>query len=116
MLFKDIGYFLTRKNTVTKRRDNLKFTGVQLCLIPFAYRILKLFSVGSGTAGSLIAHRLAKETNFSIIVLEAGTKGNSLLDIPVVGPLLHGSLYDWQFESVPQEHGCFAMKDRVRET
>ncbi|XP_061713552.1 oxygen-dependent choline dehydrogenase-like [Cydia pomonella] len=68
--------------------------------------------VGSGTAGSLIAHRLATETNFTFIVLEAGGQGNLLFEIPVLGPLLHGSPYDWQFETVPQHNACLAMKNR----
>ncbi|XP_047995233.1 glucose dehydrogenase [FAD, quinone]-like [Leguminivora glycinivorella] len=68
--------------------------------------------VGSGTAGSLIAHRLATETNFTFIVLEAGGPGNLLFEIPVLGPLLHGSPYDWQYETVPQDNACLAMKNK----
>ncbi|XP_063618367.1 ecdysone oxidase-like [Cydia splendana] len=68
--------------------------------------------VGSGTAGSLIAHRLATETNFTFIVLEAGGQGNLLFEIPVLGPLIHGSPYDWQYETVPQDNACLAMKNR----
>ncbi|KAI8435602.1 hypothetical protein MSG28_003877 [Choristoneura fumiferana] len=68
--------------------------------------------VGSGTAGSLIAHRIATETNYTFIVLEAGGKGNALFDIPVLGPLLHGSVYDWLFQSVPQDNACLAMRNK----
>lgn len=69
--------------------------------------------MGAGTAGSLIAHRIASETNFTYIVIEAGIHSNALLDIPVLGPLLHGSVHDWQYETVPQENGCFAMDNKV---
>lgn len=69
--------------------------------------------MGSGTAGSVIAHRLATETNYTFIVLEAGGKGIPLFDIPVLGPLLHGSIYDWRFETVPQENACLAMNNKV---
>ncbi|XP_011557744.3 glucose dehydrogenase [FAD, quinone] [Plutella xylostella] len=68
--------------------------------------------VGSGTAGSLIAHRIATETNFTYLVIEAGGSGNAILDIPVFGPLLHRSVFDWQFETTPQEQACYAMKDK----
>ncbi|KAM3964328.1 glucose dehydrogenase [FAD, quinone] [Aphomia sociella] len=68
--------------------------------------------VGSGTAGSVIAHRLATETNYTFIVLEAGGKGNQLFEIPVLGPLLHSSIYDWQYETVPQENACYAYKNK----
>ncbi|XP_053607099.1 zinc finger protein 85-like [Plodia interpunctella] len=68
--------------------------------------------VGSGTAGSVIAQRLATETSFTFVVLEAGGNGNFLYDVPVLGPLLHGSMYDWQYETVPQENACYAMENK----
>ncbi|XP_059059155.1 glucose dehydrogenase [FAD, quinone]-like [Achroia grisella] len=68
--------------------------------------------VGSGTAGSVIAHRLATETNYTFIVVEAGGKGNVLFEIPVLGPLLHGSIYDWQYETVPQDNACYAFNHK----
>ncbi|XP_045771476.1 glucose dehydrogenase [FAD, quinone]-like [Maniola jurtina] len=67
--------------------------------------------VGSGTAGSLIADRLSKETNYTFIVLEAGGRGHPFHDIPAFGPLLHGSVFDWQYETAPQENACHAMED-----
>ncbi|CAK1595790.1 unnamed protein product [Parnassius mnemosyne] len=68
--------------------------------------------VGAGTAGSLIGHRLATETNFTFMVFEAGGRSHFLYEIPIIGPLLHGSVYDWQFETTPQENACLAMVDR----
>lgn len=68
--------------------------------------------VGSGTAGSLITHRLSTETNFTYILVEAGGPSVHILDVPVIGPLLHGSIYDWQYETAPQEGACLAMVDR----
>ncbi|XP_023941216.2 glucose dehydrogenase [FAD, quinone] [Bicyclus anynana] len=65
--------------------------------------------VGSGTAGSLIAHRLSKDTNYTFVVLEAGGEGHTFHSIPAFGPLLHGSVFDWQFQTVPQENACLAM-------
>ncbi|KAJ0176983.1 hypothetical protein K1T71_006992 [Dendrolimus kikuchii] len=68
--------------------------------------------VGAGTAGSVIAHRLSTETNYTFIVLEAGGSSHPLYEIPVVGPFLQRSLYDWQYETVSQEGACLAMVDR----
>ncbi|XP_075973734.1 glucose dehydrogenase [FAD, quinone]-like [Anticarsia gemmatalis] len=68
--------------------------------------------VGCGTAGSVIAHRLATETNYTFIVLEAGSRSHDLLEAPVLGPFMHGSVFDWQYQTVPQEHACFGMKDK----
>ncbi|XP_050346515.1 alcohol dehydrogenase [acceptor]-like [Nymphalis io] len=67
--------------------------------------------VGSGTAGSLIGHRIAKETNCTFIVLEAGGRGHPFHDIPAFGPLLHQSIFDWNYETEPQENACFAMEN-----
>lgn len=75
--------------------------------------ILTKIPVGSGTAGSVIAHRIATETNFTFLVIEAGGKTNMLFDIPVLGPMLHGSVYDWQYQTVPQDNACLAMDDKV---
>lgn len=69
--------------------------------------------MGSGTAGSIIAHRLATETNYSFLVIEAGGRSNFLYEIPVLGPMLHGSLYDWKYQTVPQENACLAMNNKV---
>ncbi|KAH9628646.1 hypothetical protein HF086_007851 [Spodoptera exigua] len=71
-----------------------------------------LGNIGSGTAGSVMAHRLATETNYTFIVIEAGTKSHALLEAPVLGPFFHGSLLDWQYQTVPQKHACYAMKNR----
>ncbi|XP_038212316.1 glucose dehydrogenase [FAD, quinone]-like [Zerene cesonia] len=65
--------------------------------------------VGSGTAGSLIAHRLSTQTNHTFIVIEAGGNSNPLFEIPIFGPLLHGSVYDWQYDTVRQDKACLAM-------
>lgn len=75
--------------------------------------VFDFISVGAGTAGSLIAHRLATETNFTFVLLEAGGDSHSFYEIPVLGPLLHGTVYDWQYETTPQAHACYAMIDRV---
>ncbi|KAI5634849.1 prenyltransferase and squalene oxidase repeat domain-containing protein [Phthorimaea operculella] len=69
--------------------------------------------VGSGTAGSLIAHRLSMETNHSFVVLEAGSRGQFLMDMPIVGPAIHRSLFDWMYETVPQENACWDMENKV---
>ncbi|XP_050670886.1 alcohol dehydrogenase [acceptor]-like isoform X1 [Leptidea sinapis] len=66
--------------------------------------------IGSGTAGSLIAHRLSTETNYTFVVLEAGGRSYSWYEIPILGPLLHGSIYDWGYETVHQKSACFAME------
>lgn len=87
------------------------------CIFVIFFFILSLIYpsllVGSGTAGSLIAQRIDKETNYTFIVLEAGARSHSFHDIPVFGPLLHNSIFDWQYKTVPQINACHAMEGSV---
>lgn len=64
--------------------------------------------VGSGSAGSVIASGLKGK----ILVLEAGSKGESfLLNIPIIQPLLQKSPFDWGFQTEPEENACKALTD-----
>lgn len=69
--------------------------------------------MGSGTAGAIVAHRLAQDKKFSVLLLEAGPYSNFLFDIPVVGPLLQQSSIDWQYETVPQNDACLGLENNV---
>ena len=33
------------------------------------------------------------------------------MDIPILTPLFHQTIYDWQYKTVPQKHACKAMKN-----
>lgn len=68
--------------------------------------------VGAGTAGIIVASRLAENPSFTVLLLEAGDDSNFILDVPVVTPLLQFSRYDWKYSSKPQKHACFGLKDR----
>ncbi|XP_022906212.2 alcohol dehydrogenase [acceptor]-like [Onthophagus taurus] len=68
--------------------------------------------VGGGTAGSILAFRLSQNPNNKVLLLEAGSMGkSSILDIPLITPLLHKSIYDWKYRTVPQDNACWAFKD-----
>ncbi|KIA75446.1 hypothetical protein HK57_00090 [Aspergillus ustus] len=61
--------------------------------------------IGAGTAGLVVASRLAQDTNLSIVVLEAGqdqTEDPRVLTPGLWPSLLHSSS-DWDFTSVPQD-------------
>ncbi|KAK0441966.1 aryl-alcohol oxidase-like protein [Armillaria borealis] len=64
--------------------------------------------VGAGTAGNVIAARLAENANTSVLVLEAGRNNvgfdSDLITIPFLGPQAspHTS-FDWNYTTVPQE-------------
>ncbi|KAF2467780.1 putative glucose dehydrogenase [Lindgomyces ingoldianus] len=69
--------------------------------------------IGGGTAGSVLASRLAKPHNsnpstspFHILILEAGpnTANHPHTAIPWESAALHGSKLDWNYRTVPQVH------------
>ena len=69
--------------------------------------------VGAGTAGSVLARRLADESDYSVCVVEAGnTFDDQDWAIRMPGgvyklspDVLHGScLFDWGYFTVPQIH------------
>ncbi len=61
--------------------------------------------VGAGSAGCVLANRLSESSNFRIVVLEAGPEDNSwLIRTPAaVGALLRHPVFNWNYQSVPQE-------------
>lgn len=69
--------------------------------------------MGCGSAGSVVALRLAADTRSTVLVLEAGPRGSSLLDIPIVTPLLQLSDVDWQYRTVPQQNAAKALINNV---
>lgn len=69
--------------------------------------------VGSGTAGSTLAWALTKESNFSVLLVEAGGKFNLLSKIPIASITLQGNdNADWKFKTVPQEFSSKGFIDR----
>lgn len=47
-----------------------------------------------------------------MLILEAGSSVNFVPDVPVLGPMLQDSMLDWNYVTVPQKHGCKALKNR----
>lgn len=70
--------------------------------------------MGAGSAGSVVAHRLGTDANTTILLLEAGPYIGSLIDIPVITPLLHQTTLNWNYETVPQKESCFGLINNVR--
>lgn len=65
--------------------------------------------VGSGSAGSVLAGRLAQIPDARILILEAGTDTlPEAVEIPYRWPELHFTELDWAYSSVPQR----ALDDR----
>src|SRR4051812_11266804 len=58
--------------------------------------------VGAGSAGCVLASRLSEDPSRTVLLLEAGGKGNYQTSIPGAYPTLHRSAVDWAFWTAPQ--------------
>ncbi|XP_059608549.1 glucose dehydrogenase [FAD, quinone]-like [Phlebotomus argentipes] len=65
--------------------------------------------VGTGVGGATVASGINSE---DVLVLEAGNEVFSLMNIPVLGPMLQDSPYEWNFYTEPQENAAKALKKR----
>jgi choline dehydrogenase len=59
--------------------------------------------IGSGSAGSVVAGRLA-EGGHNVLMIEAGGPSNWLMGIPGLVAMFQKTAYDWQYKAVPQKH------------
>lgn len=62
--------------------------------------------VGAGTAGCIVAARLAQDPNVRVLLIEAGGYPAPFLDVPLIAPILQLSGYDWQYRTARQEKAC----------
>ncbi|KAG6916937.1 hypothetical protein DXG01_004624 [Tephrocybe rancida] len=93
-------------------------TSLILLLLAFAQAEAKVFSnfedvqhikydfivVGGGTAGNVIANRLTENSDFNVLVLEAGPSNAQVLQsqVPWLAPTMWNSDYDWNYTTVSQ--------------
>jgi choline dehydrogenase len=58
--------------------------------------------VGAGSAGCAAAYRFSEDPEKSVLLLEAGGRGTSAVDVPAAWPTLLGTDMDWQYRTVAQ--------------
>lgn len=78
------------------------------------YRIIEKFQdeydfiiIGAGPAGCILANRLSENSNYSILLLEAGNVENpTITNIPMGAPSLQSTSFNWGYQTEPQKRAC----------
>ena len=60
--------------------------------------------IGAGSAGCVLAHRLTEDSSCKVLLLEAGGKGNTIMNIPGAYGTLHRTSVDWAFYTEQQPY------------
>ncbi|KAH8346750.1 hypothetical protein KR084_009915, partial [Drosophila pseudotakahashii] len=68
--------------------------------------------VGAGTGGSTLTSLLAKHSNGSVLLVEAGGQFGLLSRIPLLTTFQQKGINDWSFLSVPQKHSSKGLIER----
>jgi len=69
--------------------------------------------VGAGSAGSIVARRLA-EKNHSVLLVEAGGPSHWLMGVPRLHKTFWGSHYDWQYENEVSSKYALAKGSNIK--
>lgn len=72
-----------------------------------------VFSVGAGSAGSVVASRLSEVPCVSVLLLEAGHEPPLLTEVPALGRNFWFTDIDWQYRTAPQKYTGKALINRV---
>ena len=67
--------------------------------------------VGAGSAGAVIAARLAEIDNWTVLLIEAGGDESSWSDIPGAAKYLQLGDMDWKYQTEPQPGQCLGLKE-----
>lgn len=76
-----------------------------------------MISVGSGSSGSAVVHRLAMDKHdYKVLLIEVGGNQFPLSGVPaLLFELLNNPEIDWSDTIVPQKDTCKAFKNNVRD-
>ncbi len=75
-----------------------------------------IFLVGGGTAGCVLARRLAEDVRVTVLLLEAGDEEtrSEITNIPLTARELQRTQIDWSFVTTSQSTCCQSFVNKVR--
>lgn len=62
--------------------------------------------IGSGPAGCVLANRLSENTNWNILLIEAGKTETLVQNIPAIAAFFQSTDYNWGYVAEAQEGSC----------
>ncbi|XP_076181717.1 glucose dehydrogenase [FAD, quinone] [Ptiloglossa arizonensis] len=65
--------------------------------------------VGGGSAGAVIASRLSEVSNWSVLLLEAGSDENEISDVPLLAGYTQLSEFDWKYQTSPPTVSAYCL-------
>lgn len=90
-------------------QSNLTTTPLGLILLQTINAEYDFIIIGAGSAGSVMANRLTEESNWSVLLIEAGGDETIFSDVPVTVQFLQRTKIDWQYKTVPQTNACLGF-------
>ncbi|XP_043257484.1 glucose dehydrogenase [FAD, quinone] [Colletes gigas] len=65
--------------------------------------------VGGGSAGAVIASRLSEVSNWTVLLLEAGSDENEISDVPLLAGYTQLSEFDWKYQTSPPTVSAYCL-------
>ena len=68
--------------------------------------------VGAGTAGCVLANRLTEIADWKVLLIEAGSNENYVMDIPILAAYLQFSSINWAYKTMPSNKYCAGFENK----
>lgn len=67
--------------------------------------------VGAGTAGCTLANRLTENSDWTVLLLEAGRTENFIMDYPLLANYLQFTEANWRYKTMPSNSSCLGLEN-----
>ncbi|CAH0696832.1 unnamed protein product [Spodoptera exigua] len=68
--------------------------------------------VGAGTAGCVLGNRLTEIHDWKVLLIEAGTNENYVMDIPILAGYLQFTSVNWGYKTMPSNKYCAGFENQ----